>query len=99
MTDEKPYSPFGDTAALIRTVGVWELGAYDGCNCSYFEVQGVKVELSCHKSEKSLIVTNTHGDGANEAMLKAVADEIMRQLADRCSSPEFAAEYTVKVVP
>lgn len=98
-TDNKPYSPFGDTAALIRQVGVWELGAYDGCNCAYFEVQAVKVELSCHKSGKSITVINTHSDGANEAMLHAVAAEIMRQLAGRCSSPEFAAEYAIKVVP
>jgi hypothetical protein len=99
---EKPYSPFGDTVDLIRRVGVWKLGAYDGCNCAHFEVQAVRVDISCHKSQQTVEVKSVVADdyGCNRAMLDAIAAEVVRQLGERVD-PEFSEEYrksyTVKV--
>lgn len=96
--DPKPFNYRGETDALIREVGVWTLGGSHPCDCTWFEVQCVRVEVSCHKSARSITVDRT-GDpdgGADEAMLRAVAAEVVRQLAAR-TSPEWAATYTVNV--
>lgn len=99
---EKAYSPFGDTADLIRRVGVWELGAYDGCDCAHFEVQAICVEVSCGKSQQTVEVHSVVADdyGANRAMLEAVAAEVLRQLGERVDpeySEEYKAGYTMRI--
>lgn len=99
MSQEKPYNDSGgDTAALIREVGVWRLGATDGCDCTHFEVQATRVEVSCQRSGRSIAVSKTcHDDyGPNRAMLEAVAAEVQRQFAER-TSPEWAATFAVNV--
>ena len=91
---DKPYNLLGDTLALIRNVGFRALSGSDGCWCSYFTVQHVKVGVSCHKSGHTISV-EVDGDptAVNDAMLHAVADEIQSQLS-RLTSDEYASGYT-----
>lgn len=92
---EKPYNIWGDTVALVRDVGVWELGRYGPCDCAHFEVQTITVHVSCQRSGRDIEVSQ-RGDGANRAMLEAVAGEVVRQFAER-TSPEWAATFAVKI--
>lgn len=97
---EKPYNDCGDTVALIRQVGAWTLGTADGCDCTHFEVQAVRVEVSCQRSGRSITVTRTCAEdvGPNRAMLEAVAAEVARQFAER-TDPEWAATFAVIIPP
>ena len=96
----QPYNDCGDTLALVRDVGVWTLGATDGCDCTHFEVQAVRVEVSCQRSGRSVTVARTCAEdsGPNRAMLEAVAAEVVRQFGQR-TSPEWAATFAVVIPP
>lgn len=85
---------FGRTAAdLIKAVGLYELGGYDGCPCTSFEVRDVAVNVGCRKSSGmemidreffgiGVRVTSNHFDASN-AVLEEVAREVCGQLAEQ----------------
>lgn len=89
--------------SLIREVGIYGLGGNDGCPCTSFEVRNVHVDVSCHKSEKTVRVWSHHMDYTDEsyrrcnAALKPIADEVLRQVdAYYDAGGEYAADFAVR---
>lgn len=89
---------------LIREVGIYRLGGNDGCPCTNFEVQNVKVDVSCHKSEQTVRVHTHHADWADDdyqatdtRLLEPIAREVLRQVDDYYQAGgEYAAGFTVR---
>jgi hypothetical protein len=64
--------------ALIRQHGIFGLGVGDGCWCCYFQVQGIEVGISCHKSEHCIRVHANcldEGPAGLEAVLYAIVED------------------------
>ncbi len=86
---------------LIREVGAYRLGGYDGCPCTSFEVQSVSVHVSCHKSDYSVRVHSHNVDYCDEKyaldtrLLQPIADEVLRQVAEG-RGIEYADEMPIK---
>ena len=66
---------------LIREVGVDRLGAFDGCACCRFNVRNVDVRIGCGKGpERAVWISSPSLDYEDEALLRPIADEIVRQV-------------------
>ena len=88
---------------LIREVGIYRLGGYDGCPCTSFEVQSVSVDVSCHKSSQCVRVHSHHMDYCDDnhrldkSLLQPIADEVLRQVDEHYGgNGDYRAGYSVK---
>lgn len=92
-----------EVTSLIRKIGIYTLGGHDGCPCTNFEVRNIHVDVSCHKSEKTVRVYSHHLDWTDnnyrqvDAALEPVANEVLRQVDDWYGAGgEYAADFEVK---
>lgn len=92
---------------LIRQLGIYAIGGNEGCPCTDFEAQKVKVSVSCHKSEQTVRVYTNHmdfyGGGFGEPYaldtsgLQEIADEVLRQVdAYYDADGRYAADFKVR---
>jgi len=81
-------------AALIREVGLWRLGNWDGCCCSRFSIRNVDVDISCGKGRDQGVWLSSNSldywkegttDGNDEELLRPIMEEIIRQLIAQSS--------------
>jgi hypothetical protein len=49
-----------EAIALIKQHGLYGLGGSDGCRCVHFHIQGVSIDVSCHKSEHCIRVWSNY---------------------------------------
>lgn len=63
--------------ALLRQHGLDGLGGHDGCDCCYFNIQGVEINISCHKSGHSIRV---YANDRIAEELEAIAKEVQAQM-------------------
>lgn len=82
----------GKAVELIRQLGIFGLGECDGCACCHFEVQGVSVSISCHKSEHCVRVYSHHMD-RDPMALESVAAEVLLQLNSFTSAKEYRVRF------
>jgi hypothetical protein len=70
--------------AIIRDVGCWRLGHWDGCCCSHFSVRDVTIEISCGKGrEQGVWVYSAHSFYAgrtDDFDLQGIADVVLDEL-------------------
>lgn len=83
--------------ALIRDVGVWKLGDFDGCLCGHFVVKGVEVDIACRKSSGShgrTTMLRVHSESLDASIeeLVPIADEVRRQIGEGDGTP-IATRY------
>src|ERR1039458_10278142 len=64
---------------LIQQHGIFGLGGYDGCLCTNFEIQGIYVSVSCHKSEHCVRVWSNYMF-RNPLPLESVMKEVLASL-------------------
>lgn len=67
------------TVGLIRKHGLYGLSGDEGCECYSFQVQGIFVDVSCHRSEHSIRVYSHHLC-SDPLGLEMVAKEVISQL-------------------
>lgn len=86
-------------AALIKEVGCWRLGNWDGCCCSRFSVRNVDVDISCGKGRDQGVWISSasmdygeieHGD---PELLRPIMSEVVRQLAEQSGRGGKFAEH------
>lgn len=74
---------------LIRVHGVYGLAGYDGCRCAHFMVQGVSVDVHCHKSNSGVkwhgrgVIRVTGSGDLNMEDRAAIAEELLRLLTEK----------------
>lgn len=74
--------------ALVRDLGLWRLGNWDGCCCSSFSIRNVNIDISCGKGrEQSVCMWSGSMDyGMSEQdgqkLLQPVMNEVVTQLAE-----------------
>lgn len=97
------FDPARGAIALIKKIGIYGLGGNDGCPCTNFEVQNVHVDVSCHKSQRTVRVYSHHADFCDEnyrrdqRFLRPIADEVLRQVDGYYDAGgEYAADFLVK---
>lgn len=73
---------------LIRSIGIYGLCESDGCPCCYFEIHGVHVNVSCHKSEHRIRVYSHH-IFADPFELEPIAIEVAVQVGREGYSVRF----------
>lgn len=78
---------------LIRREGLFGLGEGDGCLCCHFEVQGVSVDISCHKSEHCVRVHSCHMYRSARD-LERVALVVMQEFAKYTDVSEYRLRFT-----
>jgi hypothetical protein len=68
--------------AIIRDVGCWRLGHWDGCCCSHFSVRDVTIEISCGKgAEQAVWVYSASSEwSGRSADLRAIASVVLDEL-------------------
>lgn len=82
--------------ATIRKVKVENLVDWDGCYCFSFDVCGVNVNLSCHKSEHCLRVYPSSSWYDVEG-LELIAKEVLRQFSSMTNGGgEYAYGYRLR---
>lgn len=80
--------------AIVRKVGCWRLGNWDGCCCSRFSVRNVDVEISCGKGrEQAVWVSSKSLDYIDAAFLKPIMAEVIRQVTEQSGRGGVFAEY------
>ena len=74
---------------IIREVGVWVLGNFDGCSCCDFKIRNVEIDISCGKGrDRGLWIYSPSLDywdevtpnGNNVDLLRPIAEEVIRQV-------------------
>jgi len=81
---------------LIKSQGIYGLCESDGCPCCWFEIHGVNVEVSCHKSERSIRVFSHHLY-RNPFHLEPIAVEVACQIGRdgyKIRFCEYACDHT-----
>lgn len=69
--------------AIIKGLGCWNLGHWDGCCCSYFSIRNVDIRISCGKNgDQSVWVTSRSCDYDDVVQLRPVMAEIIKQLKE-----------------
>lgn len=72
--------------ALIKELGCWRLGNWDGCCCSNFSVRNVDVNISCGKgSEQGVWIKSVSGDYDNIELLRPIMEEVVRQCDEQAA--------------
>ena len=65
--------------AMIKELGCWRLGNWDGCCCSSFSLRYVDVRILCGKGgEQGVWVGSGSGD-YDEESLQPIMEEVVRQ--------------------
>lgn len=72
--------------AIIKELGVWVLGNWDGCCCSKFSIRNVDVDIACGKGRnQGVYVSSDSMDYLNqdlimdEDLLRPIAEEVAKQ--------------------
>lgn len=71
--------------AIIKEVGLWRLGNWDGCCCSQFSLRNVEIDISCGKGREQAVWMSSRSmdyDEDPEGQLTPVMDEVVRQLSE-----------------
>jgi hypothetical protein len=70
--------------AIIKEVGAWRLGNWDGCTCSHFSIRNVQIDVGCGKgSPRNVHVSSRSGDYDGEnAALRMIGEEVARQVQE-----------------
>jgi hypothetical protein len=85
--------------ALIKEIGIWRLGNFDGCICSSFKLRDVNVDISCGKGmDRAARVYSNSMDFMedHDEQMKDIAEEIKRQAEqsdERGPIPVFFEEW------
>lgn len=73
--------------AIIKEVGVWRLGNFDGCCCCKFGLRNVDISVSCGKGgSRGVTVSSDSLDyyetasGVGPDVLRPIAEEAARQV-------------------
>ena len=82
--------------ALILQHGIYGLGGSDGCRCTHFFVQGIWVDVSCHKSEHSVRVYSDYLE-RDPLALEPIAREVLRQIARSVESWGTPEEEAIEI--
>jgi hypothetical protein len=64
---------------LIKELGIYGLAESDGCPCCHFNIHGIFIDVSCHKSEHTIRVYS-HYMFHNPFDLEPIAEEVHRQV-------------------
>lgn len=78
--------------SIIKDVGAWRLGNWDGCTCSSFSIRNVNIDIGCGKgSPRRVHVSSRSGDYENGTVaLRMIGDEVARQVQEGDSrSPQI----------
>jgi hypothetical protein len=72
--------------AIVREVGVWRLGNWDGCVCSSFSIRNVDVDISCGKGrDQGVWISSPSYEYNDREQLRPIAVEIVRQLDEQAN--------------
>lgn len=93
------YDPAKPALDLIKQVGIYGLCYSDGCPCTNFEVHGVSVDVSCHKSDHCIRVYSCSADfqdaeyKVRTCLFQPIADEVRRQVNAYYCNDQECTEY------
>jgi len=80
--------------AIIKEVGLWRLGNWDGCCCSHFSLRNVDVDISCGKGrEQAVWVSSSSGDYEDKELLRPIMAEVIKQVSDQSGRGGSFAQY------
>jgi hypothetical protein len=86
-----------EVVSLIKEVGCWRLGNWDGCCCSRFSVRNVDVDIHCGKGiEQSVWVSSLHLDYDDDTLLHPIMDEVVKQVTEKSGRGGTFAQYINK---
>jgi hypothetical protein len=87
-----------EVVSLIKEVGCWRLGNWDGCCCSRFSVRNVDVEIHCGNGmEQSIWVSSYSMDyDDDEALLRPIMAEIVKQVTELSGRGGTFSQYINK---
>lgn len=70
--------------AIIKEVGAWRLGNWDGCTCSRFSIRNVDIDISCGKGGPRRVRVSSPScdyiDGDPD--LRTIGEEVARQVQE-----------------
>lgn len=87
---------------LLNQHGVYGLAGYDGCRCAHFSVQGVNIDIGCHKSNSGInkwhsrgVIRITGNDDLDMDDRKAIAEKLLQLLTEKEWEDERRDPYWV----
>lgn len=90
-------------AALIREIGCWRLGNWDGCCCSNFSIRNVDVHISCGKGgPREVVISSGSMDymdwetkKTDPKRMQPIMDEVIRQVSEQSGRDGKFAEIII----
>lgn len=76
--------------AMIKELGCWRLGNWDGCCCSNFSLRNVDVRISCGKGGEQGVWIGSGSMDYDEESLRPIMEEVVRQCDEQaCRANPF----------